>query len=94
MALTTDQKGAIAESAIAHAAIKIGIDVYRPVSEGGRYDMIFDLINRLVRVQCKWASRYGDVIVVRCASNRRSRYGLVRRPYDAERDRRLRGVLP
>ena len=41
--LTTDQKGAIAESAIAHAALKLGIDVYRPVAEGGRYDMIFDV---------------------------------------------------
>ncbi len=41
--LTTDQKGAIAESAIVHAAIKAGIDVYRPVREGGRYDLIFDV---------------------------------------------------
>ena len=53
--LTTDQKGAIAETAIAHAALKLGIDVYRPVAEGGRYDMIFDVGTQLLRVQCKWA---------------------------------------
>src|SRR5215475_14678814 len=49
--MTTDQKGAIAELAIQLAATKLGIDVYRPVAEGGRYDMIFDLEDRLVRVQ-------------------------------------------
>jgi len=53
--LSTDQKGAIAESAVTHTAVRLGIDVYRPVFEGGRYDLIFDLGDRLVRVQCKWA---------------------------------------
>jgi hypothetical protein len=53
--LTSDQKGAVAETAIVHAAIKLGISVYTPVAEGGRYDMIFELGWRLVRVQCKWA---------------------------------------
>jgi hypothetical protein len=54
--LSTDQKGAIAESAIVHAAIKLGIGVYRPLSDGERYDLIFDLGERLERIQCKWAS--------------------------------------
>ena len=40
--MTTDQKGAIAELAVALAAMKLGIEVYRPVAEGGRYDMILD----------------------------------------------------
>jgi PD-(D/E)XK endonuclease len=78
---STDQKGATAETAIVHAAIKLGIDVYRPQMEGGRYDMIFDLGARLVRVQCKWAPRHGDVIVLRCYSSRRNRDGVVRRVY-------------
>jgi hypothetical protein len=39
--MTTDQKGAIAETAIAHEATKLGIEVYRPIAEGGRFDMIF-----------------------------------------------------
>jgi hypothetical protein len=46
-----------------------------------RYDLIFDLRDRLVRVQCKWATRRGDVLVVRCCSHRRNRDGLVRRSY-------------
>jgi hypothetical protein len=78
--LTTDQKGAIAETAITLAAIKLGIGVSRPIGDE-RYDLIFDLNERLLRVQCKWASRYGEVIIVRCYSNRRTAEGLVRRVY-------------
>ena len=81
--LTTDQKGNIAETAIVAAAIKLGIDVYRPVGEGGRYDMIFEVEDRLYRVQCKWAPRHKDVVVLRCYSSRRSRDGLLRRKYVA-----------
>jgi hypothetical protein len=79
--LTTNQKGAIAEAAIALAAVKLGIDVYSPLHEGGRYDLIFDLPGRLTRVQCKWAPRHGDVVIVRCYSSRRNRDGLLRRIY-------------
>ncbi len=79
--LTTAQKGAVAETAIVHAATKLGIEVYRPVQEGGRYDLIFDLGSRLVRVQCKWASRNGNVLVVRCYSCRRAREGMRKRSY-------------
>ena len=79
--LTTDQKGNIAELAIARAAIALGIEVYRPVGEGGRYDMILALRDELLRIQCKWSPRQGDVIVVRCYSCRRNRDGLVRRNY-------------
>jgi PD-(D/E)XK endonuclease len=34
-----------------------------------------------VRVQCKWASHYDGVIVVRCNRNRRNRDGLLRQYY-------------
>jgi hypothetical protein len=68
--LTTDQKGAIAETAIVHAAVKLGIAVFKPVVDGERYDLIFDLRDDLVRVQCKWAPLRGDVIAVRCYSSR------------------------
>lgn len=78
---TTDQKGNIAELAIARAAVELGIDVYRPVGEGGRYDMIFEVGANLWRIQCKWAPRAGDVVVVRCYSCRRNRDGLMRRKY-------------
>src|SRR5919204_3243253 len=69
--LTTNQKGAIAELAVAQTAVRLGIDVYRPVAEGGRCDLIFDVGTRLLRIQCKWACRYGDVLSVSPVSSRR-----------------------
>src|SRR6266542_3723914 len=81
MELTTDQKGSVAEAAIALAALELGVGVFRAISDGERYDVIFDVGGRLWRVQCKWAPRHGDVIVVRCYSCRRNREGLLRRPY-------------
>ena len=56
--LTTDQKGAIAEQAIAWEAIRRGLGVSLPIGDE-RYDLILDLRPRLLRVQCKWASRIG-----------------------------------
>ena len=79
--LTSDQKGAIAETAIIHAAIKLGANVYTPVVEGGRYDMIFEVGSNLLRIQCKWSPRHGDVVALRCYSARRNRNGLLRRVY-------------
>ena len=84
MELTTDQKGAIAESAIVHAAIKLGIGVLRPLTDGHRYDLVFDLDGRLARVQCKWATLQEDVVSIRCYSCRRTRSGQLRRGYSAE----------
>ena len=81
---STDQKGSIAEAAIAFAAIKLGVDVYKPLNSGTRYDFIFDIDGRLSRVQCKWAARHGDVLVVRCYRSRRTRHGLLTRAYTAE----------
>ena len=79
--LTTDQKGNVAEAAVALASLERGIDVYRPVGEGGRYDLVLDLPTGLARVQCKWARREGDVIVIRCYSARRTADGQRCRPY-------------
>lgn len=81
--LTTDQKGTIAELAIAQRAAELGIGVWSAYTVE-RYDLIFDLRPRLVRVQCKWACRYDDVVIVRCYSNRRGRDGLIRRLYSAD----------
>jgi hypothetical protein len=81
--LTTNQKGAVAEAAVAFEAVKLGIGVYRPLSDE-RYDLIFDVGSRLVRVQCKWASTRGDVIVVPLYSSRRTAEGLRRTCYTAD----------
>jgi hypothetical protein len=79
--LTTDQKSVVAEMAIAHAALELGVGVSRPLGDQ-RYDLIFDFGAKLLRVQCKWASRHGDVVIVRCYSARRNADGLVRRLYN------------
>lgn len=81
--LTTDQKGAIAEAAIALAALELGIGVSRPLVERP-YDFIFDLGTKLVRIQCKWAVRRGDVVIVRCYRSRRNADGLLNRSYTTD----------
>jgi hypothetical protein len=80
---SSNLKGAIAETAIVHAATRLGIGVYRPVTEGGRCDLIFDTVSGLLRVQCKWAARSGGVIAVRCYSSRRVPDGFLKRGYTA-----------
>ena len=80
--MSTDQKGNIAEAAVVLAAVKLGVEVYRPIDEGGRCDLIFGIGRRLLRVQCKRAPREGDVVIVRCYSCRRNRDGLLRRRYE------------
>jgi hypothetical protein len=80
--LTTNQKGAIAEAAITKAAVELGIEVYRPAIEGGRFDMIFAFDDAsLLRVQCKWAARIKDVLLIRCYSCRRAIEGMRVRRY-------------
>jgi hypothetical protein len=81
MVLSTGQKGAIAESAVLQAAVRLGLEVAIPFAPR-RYDLILDLGPRLLRVQCKWASRDGDVVVVRCYTSRRAREGFVHRGYE------------
>jgi hypothetical protein len=66
---TPSQKGAIAESAIAAHAIELGIGVYRPLVEGERYDLIFDMRPRLLRIQCKWATKRGSIIGIRVGTS-------------------------
>jgi hypothetical protein len=78
--LTTNQKGAIAEAAIAKSALELGIGVYAAHGDE-RADFIFDLCGRLLRVQVKWAPCDGTVIYARLYSSRRARSGLVRRLY-------------
>ena len=82
--LSPDQKGAIAESSIAAAAIKLGIGVSKPLSDGHRYDLIFDVGGKLYRVQCKWAMRRDDVVLVNCRSARRGPDGFIHRAYSRD----------
>ena len=79
--LTTDQKGSIAELAIAHTAAELGVGVFKPLTDGERYDLIFNFHPRLARIQCRWARVTGDVVIVRCRSCRRTRDGVLHRGY-------------
>jgi PD-(D/E)XK endonuclease len=81
--MSTNQKRAIAETAIAAEAVQLGMTVYRPVVEGGRYDLIIDTGTRLLRTQCKWASMKGAVVVVYTITCRLTPRGYVRTTYDA-----------
>jgi prevent-host-death family protein len=63
--LSSDWKGAIAESKIAAAAIELGIPVLRPLVEHARYDLGFEIGGRIFRVQCKWGGLYDDGAVIR-----------------------------
>jgi PD-(D/E)XK endonuclease len=81
--MTTDQKGAIAETAIALAALRLGVEVYRPLAEGGRFDLIF-VTDRLLRVQCKWAGWLRGAVVVRCRTFRRTCDGYRVTTYSAD----------
>jgi antitoxin (DNA-binding transcriptional repressor) of toxin-antitoxin stability system len=84
--LSTNEKGNIAEAAITLEAIKLGIDVLRPVGEHARYDLLFDMGSKLLRVQCKWGAldRLAGVICVRVGGSRHTPAGYVRSTYTGE----------
>jgi prevent-host-death family protein len=82
--LTSNEKGNIAEAAIALEAIKLGIDVLKPVAEHGRYDLAFDVGNRILRVQCKWARLEGAVVCINLVGYRLTSAGGLRTKYTAE----------
>jgi prevent-host-death family protein len=63
--LSTNRKGAIAETKIAAAATELDIPVLRPITEHARYDLAFEIGDRLYRVQCKWGGLHEDGAVIR-----------------------------
>ena len=83
--MNPSQQGAVAEAAVAFEAVKLGIHVLKPLFEGGRYDLVFDLGARLLRVQCKIARRRRDVVDVKARSCRRvAGGGYLRRTYSSD----------
>ena len=75
--LSPTQKGSIAE------AVKAEVNVLRPITEGGRYDLAFEIGSRFLRVQCKSGNRRGDVVVVATRTCRLTPSGYVRTTYEA-----------
>ena len=82
--LSSNHKGNIAEAAITLEAMKIGVEVLKPVAEHVRYDIAFDLGNRILRVQCKWARLTGDVVCAHLVGFRQTTTGPVRSTYSAD----------
>jgi hypothetical protein len=82
--LSPSQKGAAAEAEIAAALIRLDLVVLRPLCEGGRYDLVLDVGARLLRIQCKWASRRGSVLSARCLTSRHTPGGYLRSTYSAD----------
>ena len=80
----SNQKGAIAELKVATAATCLGVPVLRPMTEHGRYDLAFEVGDRLLRVHCKWAAVRGEVVVVRLHSTYFTRTREVRVAYGAD----------
>jgi PD-(D/E)XK endonuclease len=81
-----NHKGTLAELEIAAAATKLGIPVYKPLSEHSRADLVLEIGSRLARVQCKWGrlSARGDVMFIRCGGSRRGPSGFVRSTYSVD----------
>jgi len=82
--MTPDEKGSVAEAEITAAAVHLGIGVLKPLNDGLRYDLVFDLGPKLLRVQCKWAACHGEVIAINCRTCRRARHGYVHASYSAD----------
>jgi PD-(D/E)XK endonuclease len=79
--LTPSMKGAIAEAVIAAEAVKAGVGVLRPVVEGLRYDLVFDVGGSLLRVQCKSGRVRNRVVVIGTRSCRHTPNGYIRSSY-------------
>ncbi len=79
-----NHKGNVAELAIATEAARLGLSVLKPLTEHEPYDLVIGVAGRLLRVQCKWAKKEGDVVAVSLARNRRGPDGFIRRNYSAK----------
>src|SRR3954463_2158167 len=84
MELNTNHKGNVAELAFAAEAARLGLEVLLPMTEHGRTDLVLGIGGRLLRVQCKWANRKGDVVSINLATSRRGPDGHIRSTYTAE----------
>lgn len=91
---STNHKGAVAEAMIAAHAIRLGIDVLKPIAEHGRYDLLFNLLEEALRVQCKWAPLQNGCVLIRVYSSRRGPEGLYRTGYTAEEIDAVAGYCP
>ncbi len=82
MSAGRNEKGNVAELAIATEAARLGLTVLSPMTEHERYDLVLGIAGRLYRVQCKWGSCNGETIQVSLTSSYHSpTRGYVTRTY-------------
>jgi prevent-host-death family protein len=80
-----NHKGNVAELAIAAEAANLGLSVLKPLTEHERYDLVMEVGGRLLRVQCKWATLRGEVVMVRLTGSYHSpTRGYVKSTYGAD----------
>jgi hypothetical protein len=80
-AMNPNLRGTISEMAIALEAVQLGVEVFKPLSEHSRCDLIFGLGDRLYRVQCKSACLNGEVLQINLVSSWHTPRGYVRNKY-------------
>ena len=82
----SNKKGDIAEAAIRLEARRLDIEVYAPVNDHSRADMVFGLGSNLLRIQCKWARLTKDRsgLIVHMSGFRLTYAGHHRTPYSED----------
>ena len=79
-----NDKGNIAEMAIALEAMKLGLPVYKPLREHERYDLVIEIGSELKKVQCKWGRiESNGTICVGLVSSRYTPAGRISKKYAA-----------
>ena len=74
------------EAAIAGELMRRGFELWQPMNVNSRADLIVDLGDRLIRVQCKTGRLRGGAVCFSTASVRSNRRKVFRRTYEGEID--------
>src|SRR5512132_1472415 len=80
-AMNPNLRGTVGEMTIALEATRLGVEVFKPLSEHSRCDLIFGIGDRLLRVQCKSARLSGQVLQINLVSSWHTPTGYVRNKY-------------
>ncbi len=81
--MNSNQTGALVEAVIALEAIRQGVEVFKPLSEHSRADLVFGTGSRLFRVQCKSARKSGEVVCIGLTGSWHGPRGYVRTKYES-----------
>lgn len=84
--MNSKQKGDITELEIVLAFTKLGYDVLLPYGDRNRYDLVVDIGNKFIRIQCKAATKKdnGRYYILSCKSSHRKNGKCVSHIYSKE----------